>query len=1175
MVLSGRVALSKFAGTGRSRDTGQGQRHGYEEDAIMSGMLDWTLHAASRLFTRHEDDFPHTVKTRSISGGAHARSNEAPGGRPSFTGSLRPTRSVSFRVLPVAAALLTSLMVVSLARAQQPGGSAAAKSVESSPQALTAYADAANYQNRMAYELAAEEWARFLERFPSDPLAAKARHYRGICLVQLKQYAEAAKALQGVLENHPKFELREQTYLNLGWCQYQLATGGDKALYARAAETFGKLESSDPEGKYADQALFFKGESLYALGELKQAALSYGKLVTTHEESKLRPDALYALGVTLEEMKVWGQAAKSYRMFLEDYADNELATEVRMRLAEAILQGGDTKAAEAMFAQVAAVEGFSQADYALLRQAYCVASQGQDGQAAELYAGLVERFPKSAQAAEAMLSAARCYYRAGQWEESASWLDRVLASGADGAVEAAHWRCRLYLRDAQANEALSLAERMLPEAGDDPFVANLRLDRADALYQLPGRKADALKEYLAIVDRYDGHEVAPVALYDAAFAALELKDYQQATELAGRFLAAHPEHALTPDVRYVVAECKIQTQAYEEAEAIYRQIVESAGEHAELARWQVRYALVLYLQEKYQQALELLKPLSGTLQRPALKAEALYLVGASQFELGQHPEAAKSLRESLLTDARWSQADETLLYLARAQRKLNELPEAVASLENLLETYPESELRDQVHYQLGEDLYAANRLEEAIAAYDQVLQKFETSPYVPFALYGKGWAQLKSGAFDAAANTLTRLIDQHGKHALRDDALFARAMAYRQAKKYAESIADINRCLAGNPEFPQRADALYERGLAEALGEQYQEAVKTLKGLLESQPDYGNGDKVLYELGWAHKSLGDDQQAADAFARLVERHAGSPLAAEAHFHVGERAYADQDYAAAANAYRQAVRGASEGAGKNAALHEKALYKLGWTLYQQEKFEEAVSPFAQLLESYSGSQLASDAWFMKGECLFELEDFQKALPAYRKAMELEASSPRMAELRQLHAAQAAGQLKQWQESVALLDSLIADHPESHLLAEAYFERGQGKLKLEQLDAAADDFRQAADRSRGVVGVRALFMIGEIRFQQKRYEDAIKDFQRAMFRAVPENAPEALRDWQAKAGFEAGRCCEVRIGQVEPGSARAKYIADAKKFYQYVVQTHDGHDLAAEARKRLEALAKLAP
>ncbi len=1040
---------------------------------------------------------------------------------------------------------------------------------KSSPAAFTAYSDAANYQSKMAFELAAEEWAQFLKRFGDDPLAAKAQHYRGVCLVQLKQFVEAINAFQAVLSKYPKFDLLEETYLNLGWSQYSLGQAGDKNRYAQAVETFGKLEAAFPQGKYVDQALFFKAESLYALGKKKDSAMTYGKLVMAHRKSKLRADALYALGVTLEEMAQWKQAKKSYEMYLADYAKKELATEVRMRLAESILQAGDAKAAAAMFAEVAGVSGFSAADHAMLRQAYSEARQGKDLEAAKLYASLVERFPKSANVPEASISAARSFFRANQDEEAIKWFDRVLAAGGPGAIEATHWRCRIYLRNKQIDEALRLAAEKLATAGDDPFVPNLRLDKADALYETAASKEAALKEYVALAEAFPKHEVGPTALYNAAFAALELKHYDQATELAGRFLAAYPGHELTPDVRYIVAECKVQTKAYEQAEAIYRQIAASVKDHPALPLWRVRMGLVLFLQKKYQEAIDLLTPLAPTLQDPALKAEALYLIGVSQFELKQFEVAAGSLQAALSADSQWRQADETLLYLARAQKQMNQLPKAIASLAALIKDFPKSVVLDQAYYYLGEYNYAENRFQDANTAYEKVLKEYGKSPFVPYALYGTGWSRMKAGEFERAIAVFTTLIDEHATHELKDDALFARGMCYRQAKQYTEAIADINNYLLDNEDAAQRADALYERGLAEALARQFQKAAKTYATLLEQNPDYANADKVLYELAWAQKSQSDEAGAAKTFAMLAEKYADSPLAAEARFHVGENAYSGKDYSAAVKAYQQATKTT------NNALHEKAAYKLGWSYYQQKQYREALVTFEQLLKTHAAGALVSDAWFMKAECLFQLKDFKKALPAYREAITHKASSPQIAVLRQLHAGQTAAQLEQWQESVTLLDPLIADHADSFYLAEAAFERGQAKLKLKQAEDAIKDFRQAAEKSRGVVGTRAQFMVGEVEFQQKRYDDAIKDFQRTMFRTVPDDAPAELRNWQAKAGYEAGRCSEVQIADAKSAALRAKRIADAKKFYQYVITTHAEHELAPEAKKRLAALAKLVP
>ncbi len=692
------------------------------------------------------------------------------------------------------------MVATGLAQAQEKEKPAApAAPAKSSPAAQTMYADAANYQNNRAFDLAAEEWKRFLERFGDDPLAAKARHYRGVCLVQLKQYTDAISEFQTVIAKHPKFELLEDTYLNLGWSQYSLAVAGDKDRYAQAIDTFDKLQTAFPQGKDADQALFFEAESLYAVGRQKDAARTYGKLVTEFEDSKLRPDALYALGVTLEEMEQWASAIKTYDMFLADYAKNDLATEIRMRKAEAVLQSGDAKSAEQAFAEVAAVPGFAAADHALLRQAYCAAQQDKLADAAALYASLPERYPQSASVVEASLSAGRCFYRLEKYDDAAKWLEKASAAAGAGSIEASHWLCRIYLRNHDTEKALQLADSKLPAAGDDPFAVNLQLDRADALYELPDRMTDALQQYQAIAEKYGSHEVGPVALYNAAFAALQLKQYDLASSLAAKFLAAYPQHSLIPDVRYVVAECDVQKQQYGPAETAYREILASAKEHPDRHLWQVRLGLILYLQKKYQESIDLLQGAVALMPNPPLKAESLYLIGISQFSLNQFDAAATSLHESMLTDAKWRQADETLLYLARTQQKQGDVAAGIATLDKLLKNFPESGLFDQAYYHLGEFRYAGGQYAEAVAAYDQVIQNFAKSPYLPFALYGKGWSLLKAGDFAQAIANFTQLIDQHADHELVDDALFARGMCLRQTKQYAAAIADIDKYLAGNP----------------------------------------------------------------------------------------------------------------------------------------------------------------------------------------------------------------------------------------------------------------------------------------------------------------------------------------------------------------------------------------
>lgn len=1047
---------------------------------------------------------------------------------------------------------------------------AAAQDSQSPQEAQIIYRDAANFQNNGAFDLASEEWERFLKRFPKDPLAAKAQHYLGVCNLQLKDYAKAAGAFQTVVNEHPKFEAIQDSYLNLGWCQYTLGGQGVEGMYAKSAETFTALLKNHPDGKYSDQALFFLAEAEYHQGRKKEATESYAKLVAAHPSSPLRNDALYALGVSYEELGQYAKAGSVYDTFLKEATTSPLAGEVRMRKAETILQAGEYAEAAELFAQVAAEPDFASADHALYRQAFCLSKLDQFAKAAELYAKIATDYPRSAYASEAALSAGRGFYRADQTAEATKWFQVVLDRGGKDAPEAAHWLCRLALKQGQPKRVLELTEQLLPAAQDSEFLVQLKMDRGDALYESADGKAESLATYAAIAEEHAQHELAPQARYNAAFAALELKQYDQAISHADAFLKTHPDHRLAPDVRYVAAESQLQLSRHAEAEQAYRELLEGHAEHPDADAWQVRLAVALYLQKDYAAVVAELQPLLERLQPAGTLAEAHYLIGASHFYQDQHKPAIAALAASLKAAPQWRQADEATLLLSRALQADGQGGEAIKTVEQLISGFPNSEVLDQAHFRYGEYAYAATDYETAQAQYVAVLEGWPKSAFAPFALYGQGWSQLKTGQHKPAIASFTTLITEHPKHQLVPESHFARAICRRQAGQHEGVIQDVDEFLKSEPELANKLDALYERGLAEIALKRPADAAATLEKLLQENPQYAAADKVLYELAWARKSMAkpeEQTQAIPVFARLAKDFPASPLAAEAHFHVAEALYDEAKYQEAAAEY-EAAKAKAEGPD----LGEKSRYKLGWSRFQQRQYQEALDEFTAQAEKYPAGPLVPDARFMIAECLYRLEKYDQALPAYLAANELKLPSPTIAALALLHGGQSASQLKQWDQAIELFQRLLETQPDSPYLAETYYELAFAQQNDGQQDEALKSYEQAADRSQGAVGARARFMIGEACFGNKQYADAIRHFQRVMFGFGGEAAPEDVKPWQAKAAFEAARCAEVQI-QDAPAAARPALIADAKKFYQHVVDKHAASELVAQAEQRLQALSKL--
>jgi TolA-binding protein len=1039
----------------------------------------------------------------------------------------------------------------------------------SPPEAILLFNDAVQLQNNSAFKASVDEWQKFLKRYPKDPLAFKARYYLGVCLTQLGQQEEAVAELEVVLAGNKKFPMREDALLAAGTCYFSLGQGGKAENFAKAAKKFADLFAEFPQGKSADEALYFQGESLYNAEDKAGAVAAYDNVVKNFPNSKRRADALYAFGATQEELKNFAAAGTAYDAFLKEFPDHELITEIKMRKAETLMQTGDNAAAEKLFGEVAAVPGFELVDHATFRQAECLFKLGKFPDAANLFAKVATDFPQSKYLAEATMRAGQMYYRAEDFANAAPWFDKAISAGGADVVEAAHWRCRIYLKLGEPAKAAELAGATLPKAVGSPFLPDLMMDQADGLYEQPAERAKSLPLYLKIYEGYPEHESAPQALYNAAFTALDLGDFDGALTHANTFIEKFPQHRFLLDAMYVAAESLLGLTKYSESEQLYLELISKAAGRPELEAWQLRLGVVLYLQEKRKEVVDTLTPLLPNFKNADHTAEGQFLVGTSQFFLGQYDAAVTALEASLAANPKWTQADEAWLNLSRAQGKLKKLDAAIASVKHVLEDFPKAKVLDRAHYRLGEYSYTSGDFATAISEYGTVLTDYPNSQFAPYALSGKGWAELRSKMYAEGAKSFTSLIEAHPNHQLIAGAVKARATCRYHTGDFEGAITDINTYLESKPGVDARVDALYVRGLSESEAKKYIEAVTSYETILADKPGFEKADRVMYELGWANKSGGKSDEAAAAFTRLTTEHPDSPLAAEAFYHVGESQYGEKKFAEAAGSYAAARDKAGKG-----DLGEKSTYKLGWAYYQQKKFDEALEAFSSQVTTYPEGKLYTDGLFMQGECLFKLERHEEALAVLAKCQELAGYSDAIRTLVLLHGGQSASQLKQWAQAVEMLAKIPEAFPKSRYLPEALYEQGWAKQNLDEKDAAKELYAKAAeaDLARTTVGARARFMLGELHFGEEKHQDAINEFQRVVFTYGGAVAPAETKKWQAKSAYEVGRCNEVLAKEAKTPQQKQQFIKEAIRFYKIVVEKYPDSDEAAGAKTNLERLQK---
>ncbi len=1065
-----------------------------------------------------------------------------------------------------------------------PGAAQLSDKEKRQEKARETFADAANAQNNGAYPLAIEQWNKLLKEYPSDTLASSARHFLGVCYLQQEKpdYIAAIEQFRLSLQD-TELKQREDSLVNLGWSLYQqgMAAEGNarKQALSESAKVLTALIEKYPDGSFADKAMYYAGEAESRLGNFDKAISHYSQLLQNRsmDTSAVRPDAMFGLAVTYDEQMQPKLAKENYDSFLAKYASHPLSREVRLRAAEIALKDDQVDQAVQLLKQVVGTKDFEKttnADYALYRYGFALAKSGKFKESADIYQKLSTLFPNSQFSQNSSLAAGQTLMRDKKFDQALKAFEGLLAAKDDRAAEAAHWMCQIVIIQGKPVDAIAIARKALDWGSKSASATLLKMDLADGLSATAEGKAEArtLYEQIAVENAEDA--IAPRATYNAAFAALQVGALADAQRWSEAFAKRFPNDALASDVAYIRAESTLQMGQHESAATAFEQLITSEPKNPMRSSWETRLAAAQYLSGQYEKSLELTTKAIKEKQDSLARAESLFLQGASLLKLEKLDKAIDSLQKSNQANAKWGQADEVLLILAEAQNTNGKKEEARSTLQKLLQDYPNSRFKPQVEFRLGQLSASLNDFERALIAYDSVLATSKDKSLLDYAAYGKAFILIQKEQYAPALQLLEPIALDTRDDGVGYEARVAKAICLRQLGKPNDAIQVLNQLMNAKLPADQMPKALYELGLAYSSAGKLEPAITAFEKLIESYAKFPLLDKAYYELAWAQKSLGKTELANQTFQKMTGIYPDSSLAAEAYFHVGQAEYENSKYDRAIKAYTVAATRSVD-----ANLQEKSLYKLGWAFFQQKQYDSAIEQFRKQTKEFPKGNLLIDSSFMVAECLLKQEKYSDAWPQYestRRSMEMasdpESVSEQVKAMVYLHGAQSARELKKWTEVENWIGAMKSKVPDSPLLPTAKYELAYARQNQKKTSEAVLLYSEVAEEQRNEIGARSRFMMGEVFFADREFAKAISEFQKVMFGYGGTQAPADIKNWQARAAFEAGRCSEVLIVD-QKGEKKKKAVDVAKKFYEFVVNNHDGHTLAKQAKDRLSELSKL--
>jgi TolA-binding protein len=889
---------------------------------------------------------------------------------------------------------------------------------------------AGSLQNAGQHALAAEEWEAFLKRFPRDKLVPQVLYFRGVCYRQTLDHAKAVESFEQLLAVEPTNTKAAETMYQLGGARFDLAKASEPAAQAthlaKAVETLDSYLKKFPQAANRAEALFLVGESNFLLQQPEKALVAYAALVKDFPKHSLVPVALYNKGVAEQELGQDTAATSTFIAYLDAAPQGEFASEVRYRMAGLKYTADKLTEAADLYEKVAADKGFRFADEAQYRLGVCRFDLESYPQAAIAFAEVIRKHPQSQLVPRAWLMLGRTQFYQEKYADAAKNLQQAFKPTLDVAPEAGHWMAQCYLRLDQPQEALTTADEALAlpalDKASDTGI-QLAFDRADALYELPGRRSDATEQYARLAKTYPDHRLAAEALYLASLSALKEGQNAEARAYGTDFVKRYPDSSFEPDVLNIVAESLLVEQKYPEAVTAYRALRTDYPEHPLSRRASFRHGIALYLTKAYRDSIAALDDFLATEPPAESAAEAQYWKGRSLVALEDLAAARDAFAAAMAADANWREADETLLWWGYTLRQTDNTAEALRRWTELRERFPESKHVPSSWRQSAETYMAAEEHEQAAAAFQKFLATNPDEPQKSLARFDLARSQVALGQSAQAVSTLETLLKENPDFDQGPFVYYELAWSYRDVGKVPESTAAFEKLAELYPDSEYAGEAMFHVAEQHYTDKKFEPAAEMYLAALKKAERPEVKERAAYKLGLCSYQLGRFEQAAEQFGSYTVLFPQGEFAAVSYylegdslFELGKYKEAIPPLSTAVEAFRRRGPAASTASdqrallrliqaqaeiepvdwAKNLELSElylttfpqgdyvgEVLYQKAFALQETDKLDEAKTTYLKVADA-TQREVAARAFFMHGQLLFAEKDHQEAVRSFFRA-----------------------------------------------------------------------------------------------------------------------------------------------------------------------------------------------
>ncbi|RMF59428.1 MAG: outer membrane protein assembly factor BamD [Calditrichaeota bacterium] len=970
--------------------------------------------------------------------------------------------------------------------------------------------------NEGFYDVAAQQFSTFINRYPGSEQLPDAHYFYGQSLLKLNDLENARIEFQELAVTFPEHERAPEAWKLVGYC-YEKQKKLEQA--AKAYETVKVLYPDDP---LAPGAFLTAAEVYMKLGQLFRAESIIKEFLDRYPTSTEYPHGRILFGKFLLEKGEPESAAAEFAQVLTMDISPEVKAEAYLGQAEVFLRLGLTnRARENLNRIITDIQVDKATHEALLRLIDLELRDHHPDKALSLIENYGKKFQQFSQKAQLTLRQVIAYFLKQDYPKAESIARDLKGQQLENAVllkTQFYLACALF-EQGKTREAID-AFRTLDKLTVNEKVSDFRAVTFMNLIRLytDQKNFTLARQYLNKFQQEFPNRPEGETLHRAIIrTALGHHAFSIAVEELQRYLGLYPDSPYRDDLLYHTGVAFFRAKQIAKATGYFQQIHDN---YVCSAKWDSsRFYLSFirnYYESRNQSGVTQLAQLIGQLLLGKDRSQLLYQLGKIYFsDLKDYQQAASIFEQYVNSISDSSQKAEGMYYLSECYTRLIDYKRYWGELDEEITTKARETLKSAItfkkylpHADSITYRFLTFSVDKENTPPDRYLkfwrlfeQNYPSSSLLPEVQLKIAETALTAGDTSLALEYLDKIIMLPPKVGITGQAYWDKAEVLAKSGQYPQAIEVLKSFLLNIPSDPLQARAYWQ--VAEwnekignySLAAQFRERLLdlfnysdfALNAPLKIIDDYIQDQQYEKALQYVEKQLSSYHPSNDWVA---EKYLQAPPP-EYYFYAGKAYFQHQHFSEARTSLLSFLDNAMEG-----KLRNEALFMLGAIAEKEQDFESALLHYS-LVNPESEKEYYTRAMLQSANIYFSLQKFAESKEIYEKLISFAETDDNKIFLKSriLLCLIYQGNNKEYQTQLKSFQKLYKKHPQlKQYLALLEFENGKYRYQKKQFDPAIAHFNRVLKKyKKSEYGDDARYYLARCYATMNQNEKALKEIE----------------------------------------------------------------------------------